>query len=158
MGTLFLREVIEEDIPIFFDQQRDPAACSMAAFTAKDPTNRTAFLAHWERIRADSTVIARTIVLDSQVVGNVMSYVEDGRCEVTYWLGKEYWGQGIATRALTEFLAATNRARPIYARTARDNAGSRRVLEKCGFVVLSEAKGFANARGQEIEELFLELR
>jgi hypothetical protein len=31
-------------------------------------------------------------------------------------------------------------------------------LEKCGFVVLSESKGFANARGGEIEELLLEPR
>jgi RimJ/RimL family protein N-acetyltransferase len=59
---------------------------------------------------------------------------------------------------LQAFLAHTNKRRPIYARVAKDNLGSRRVLEKCGFTVINESTGFANARGQEIEELLLELR
>ena len=157
-GTPFVREVIEEDISTFFDQQRDATANYMAAFTAKEPTNRAAFLARWERIRSDATVIARTIVINSQVAGHVMSYEEAGRCEVTYWLGKEYWGKGIATRALAEFLAEVNRSRPTYARAAKDNTGSLRVLEKCGFTLIGEARGFANARGKEIDEVLLELR
>jgi RimJ/RimL family protein N-acetyltransferase len=45
----------------------------------------------------------------------------------------------------------------MYARVAKDNLASRRVLEKCGFTVIGEDKGFANARGQEIDELLLEL-
>ena len=156
--TLLLRNVIDDDLVTFFEQQCDSDANYMAAFTAKDPTNRTAFLAHWERIRADATAIALTIVLDGQVVGSIGSYHEDGRCEVTFWLGKEYWGKGIATRALAKFLAEINQTRPIHARAAKDNAGSLRVLEKCGFVVISKSRGFANARGQAIEELLLELR
>jgi RimJ/RimL family protein N-acetyltransferase len=50
-----------------------------------------------------------------------------------------------------------NRARPIYARVAKDNVASLRVLEKCGFTITGQAKGFANARGEEIEEWILEL-
>ena len=156
--TLLLRNVTDDDLVTVFEQQSDADANYMAAFTAKEPTNRTAFLGHWERIRADATLIALTIVLDGQVVGNFASYHEDGRCEVTFWLGKKYWGKSIATRALVKFLAEINQTRPIYARAAKDNAGSLRVLEKCGFVVLSESRGFANARGEEIKELLLELR
>ena len=44
------------------------------------------------------------------------------------------------------------------ARVAKDNLGSRRVLEKRGFAIVGEARGFANARGEEIEELVLELQ
>ena len=106
---------------------------------------------------ANETTINKTIVFNGQVAGSVSSYEDEGRPEVTYWLGKEYWGKGIATRALKKFLAHNNKTRPIYARVAKDNLGSRRVLEKCGFTVISESKGFANARGQEIEELLLEL-
>ncbi len=156
--ALLLRDVIDNDLATFFEQQRDPVACQMAAFTAKDPTDQAAFLAHWEKLRAAATVIVKTIVLDGRVVGHVMSYEEDGRCEVTYWLGNEYWSRGIATRALADFLAHVNERRPIFARAAKDNAGSRRVLEKCGFEVIGEDRGFANARGGEIEELLLELR
>ena len=86
-----------------------------------------------------------------------MSYEEDGKSEVSYWIGKTYWGQGIATRALADFLAHVNRRRTIYARVAKDNLGSIRVLEKCGFSITGEAKGFANAHGGETEELILEL-
>ena len=155
--ALLLRDVIEDDLPIFFEQQLDPDANYMAAFTAKDPADRAAFMAHWNRILADPTVRVKTILFDRHVVGSVLSYEEAGRPEVSYWLGREYWGKGLATRALSGFLAHSNTTRPIYARVAKDNVRSLRVLVKCGFVITGESKGFANARGQEIEELILEL-
>jgi RimJ/RimL family protein N-acetyltransferase len=154
---LCLREVVDDDLPVFFDFQLDPVANHMAAFTAKDPADREAFAAHWKKIMADPTVIFRTIVCDGQVVGSVSSYEESGKPEITYWIGRAYWGKGVATRALTAFLAQASATRPIYARVARDNLGSRRVLEKCGFEVVGETKGFANARGTEVEDLLLEL-
>jgi RimJ/RimL family protein N-acetyltransferase len=156
-NELVLRNVANDDLPIFFEYQLDQEANTMAAFTAKDPTNREAFMAHWHKILADETTINQTILFHGQVAGSVSSYEEEGRPEVTYWIGKEYWGKGIATRALTKFLTHHNKARPIYARVAKDNVGSRRVLGKCGFVIIGESRGFANARGQEIEELLLEL-
>ena len=155
---LFLRDVVEDDLPLFFDFQLDPDANRMAAFIARDPTDREAFTAHWNKILVEPTCVIRTIVWDGQVVGSVSSYEESGRPEVTYWIGRAHWGKGIATRALTTFLAQVNTTRPIYARAAKDNLGSRRVLEKCGFRVIGEMKGFAKARGAEIEELLLELR
>jgi len=156
-NELLLRNVVNEDLPIFFEYQLDQGANYMAAFTARDPTDQEAFLAHWHRILADKTNIIQTILFNRQVAGSVSSYEEEGKPEVTYWLGKAYWGKGIATRALKEFLAQKNQIRPIYARVAKDNLGSRRVLEKCGFKIIGESKGFANARGEEIEELHLEL-
>lgn len=117
--------------------------------------DRQAFMAHWKRILSDATVMIRTIITEGQVAGSVLSYEEDGKPEVSYWLGKEYWGKGIATRALAEFLAQGNPTRPMYARVAKDNLGSLRVLDKCGFTVIGEARGFANARGMEIDELLL---
>jgi len=157
-NELLLRNVVNDDLPIFFEQQLNQEANYMAAFTAKDPTNQEAFMAHWHKILADDTVIIKTIIFNKQVAGSVSSYEDEGKPEVTYWLGKEYWGKGIATWALKEFLAQKNQIRPIYARVAKDNLGSRLVLEKCGFKIIGESKGFANARGQEIEELRLELR
>ena len=155
--SLLLRDVVEDDLPVFFDSQLDPEANRMAAFTARDPSDRQAFTTHWHKILADPTTINKTIVCDGQVMGSVSSYEHDSKPEVTYWIGRAYWGQGIATRALSEFLAHVNRVRPMYARVAKDNLGSRRVLEKCGFHIIGESRGFANARGAEIEELHLEL-
>ncbi len=159
-GKIVLRDLTESDLPIFFEQQLDLEANYMAAFTAKDPENRDAFNAHWNKILADKTVTVKTILLDGQVAGSVASWVDAswlGKPEVTYWIGKEYWGRGIATRALSEFLTIV-KERPIYARAARDNAASLRVLEKCGFRISGYSKGFANARGAEVEEALLELR
>ena len=74
--------------------------------------------------------------------------------EVSYWLGKESLGRGIAIQALSLYLEIII-LRPLYARVAKDNLGSVRVLEKCGFGSIGTDKGFANARGKEIEEVIM---
>ena len=143
---------MEDDLPIFFEHQRDPEANRMAAFTAKDPEDREAFQAHWAKIRADDTIENRAILWDGRVVGHVSKFEAFGEPEVTYWIGREYWGQGIATQALSAFLGEV-KTRPLYARAAQDNAGSRRVLEKCGFTIYGSDRGFANARDAEVDEV-----
>lgn len=154
---LILRDVVEDDLATFFAQQLDPDANTMAAFTTKDPSDRDAFTAHWNRIRRDPTVVIKTIVVADEVIGYVSSYEADGQPEVTYWLGKAHWGHGIATRALATFLQTTNTKRPIHARVAQDNRGSLRLLQTCGFVVKGEGIGFAHARGQDVREYLLTL-
>ena len=93
-NELLLRNVVNDDLRIFFEYQLDPEANYMAAFTAKDPANQEAFIEHWYRILADETTINQTILFNGQVAGSVSSYEEEGKPEVTYWLGKEYWGEG----------------------------------------------------------------
>src|SRR5512141_2675148 len=107
-NELLLRNVLDDDLPIFFEHQLDRQSNTMAAFTAKDPADREAFMAHWHRILADKTNIIQTILFNGQVVGSVSSYEEEGKPEVTYWLGREYWGKGIATWALKELLLHHN--------------------------------------------------
>lgn len=154
-NQLLLRDVVEADLPLFFGHQLDREANYMAAFTAQDPTDRDAIIARWKKALTDPTIIFKTIVAGGEVVGSVLSYEEDGQPQVSYWLGKEHWGRGIATRALTEFLQSNNQTRPIYARVAQDNLRSLRVLEKCGFTINGESKGFAHARGTEVPEYTL---
>lgn len=153
---VLLREVAPDDLPIFYEQQRDPAGVHMAAFTMQDPDDRAAFDAHWAYILADPNVVFRTILADGQVAGSVLSYVGDIGPEISYWLGREFWGRGIATAALRAFLKAQT-ARPLFARAAADNAGSLRVLEKCGFAITGQEKGYAGARKAVIDEVVLEL-
>ena len=150
-----LRPVHDSDLPVFFRQMNDPESLRMAAFTHEDPADRDAFDAHWTRVRASSDVV-RTVLVDGDVVGSAALYGEPGEREVTYWIDRAYWGKGIATAALRDLLAEVPE-RPLYARVAADNPASRRVLEKCGFVVSAHAQGFANARGKEIDELVLTL-
>jgi RimJ/RimL family protein N-acetyltransferase len=134
----------------------DPESLRMAAFTPKDPADRDAFDAHWKRIRALPGVRNRTVLADGDVVGSAAVYGEPGEREVTYWIDRAYWGKGIATAVLRDLLAEEPE-RPLHARVAADNPASRRVLEKCGFVVSGHDRGFANARGEEIDELVLTL-
>ena len=124
-----LRAVTEGDLPVFFDHQRDPEANRMAAFP---PRERDAFMTHWRSILEDASVVARTIELEGRVAGNVVVFGYGGRREVGYWIGHEFWGRGVATRALASFLDEV-RERPLYAGVADTNVGSIRVLEKCGF-------------------------
>ena len=157
MTDLSLRDVTNDDLPIFFDHQRDPVANRMSAFTSKGPADRNAFNAHWVKILHDPTATMKTILLKGRVVGSVGKFVLFGKPNVTYWIGREHWGMGFATRALSLFLTQL-KARPLYASAARDNVASIRVLEKCGFTFCRSEEAFANARGGEIEEVILELR
>jgi RimJ/RimL family protein N-acetyltransferase len=151
-NDVILRDVTESDLPIFFEQQLDPDATEMAAFPARD---REAFMAHWAKIMADDSVILKTILFDGQVAGNIVGFEMSGKREVGYWIGKEYWGKGIATRALTAFLDEV-KTRPLYAYVAKHNVGSRRVLEKCGFTVEGQDT-FSNASGEVVEQFVLKL-
>jgi RimJ/RimL family protein N-acetyltransferase len=151
---LTLRELRDEDLPLLFEQWADPVAVHMAAFTAPDHLDWDAFERRWSRLRADETVLARVIVVDDDIAGTIGSWGDAGEREVTYWIGRSYWGKGIATNALKAFLAV-DRSRPLHARVASDNVASRRVLKKCGFHVIATERNVAEARSAEIEELVL---
>lgn len=151
---VYLRDVVETDLPIFFEHQLDPEAAEMAAFPSRD---RDTFMTHWAKIMADDSVILKTILFNGQVAGNIVSFEIAGEREVGYWIGKEYWGKGIATQALALFLDFV-KARPLYAHITKHNIGSRRVLEKCGFTVVSEDKGPLDLNGKEVDEFTLERR
>jgi RimJ/RimL family protein N-acetyltransferase len=119
-----LRDVVEGDLDAFYEQQREPEANRMALFPARD---REAFDAHWQRVLADETVTKKTIVFEGQVAGNAGCWQQDGRRYVGYWLGRDFWGKGLATRALAELVDEVN-ARPLHAWVATSNVGSIRVL------------------------------
>jgi RimJ/RimL family protein N-acetyltransferase len=147
-----LREVIEEDLPVFFEHQRDPEAVEMAAFPARE---REPFFEHWHRIMGDDELVAKTIVSEGEVAGNISSWERDGKRLVGYWLGREFWGRGLATQALAELVEELT-VRPLYAEVSTTNVGSIRVLEKCGFTVVGTTTEQDEAFGK-IELLLMKL-
>ncbi|WP_199618118.1 GNAT family N-acetyltransferase [Paenibacillus alkalitolerans] len=151
-----LRDVTERDLPIFFEYQLDASSNYMAAFTPEDPSDKAAFMNRWSDILANENIIKKTILYNEYVVGNILNFIQFGEPAVGYWIGRQYWGKGIATSALSKFLDYV-KVRPLYARAAKDNIGSVRVLEKCGFKIYGEDKGFSNARNEEVEEYILKL-
>lgn len=141
-----LRDVAESDLDAFYEHQREPEANEMAIFPARD---RQSFDAHWRRILADDSLTKKTIVHEGEVAGNVLSWRQEGRRLVGYWIGREFWGKGLATRAVRE-LTDELTERPLHAWVATSNIGSIRVLEKCGFVRVG-------SRTADVEELLFEL-
>lgn len=154
--SITLREIESSDLETFYQHQLDRQAIRMAAFVGKDRKDEVAFNAHWDKILHSPQNINRTIVADGQIAGYIACYPDGEHMEVTYWLGREFWGKGLATQALTRMLDLVVE-RPIFARAATDNIGSIRVLQKCGFKTIGKDKGFANGRGEETEEYILRL-
>jgi RimJ/RimL family protein N-acetyltransferase len=151
-SEILLRDVTESDLPILFEHQLDPEATAMAAFPSRD---HDAFMAHWKKIMAYEKSIIKSILCDGEVAGYILSWEMEGEREVGYWLGKEFWGKGIATQVLAEYISIV-KTRPLMAHVARHNIGSRRVLEKCGFTVIGEDT-YTNPAGLEVEEFILKL-
>ena len=141
-----LRDVVAADLPTLYAQQQDPEANEMAAFPARD---RDAFMAHWGKILADDGLTKKTIEADGEIAGNIVAFEHAGRLEVGYWIGRDYWGRGIATEALRLFVETVT-VRPLYAGVAAHNAASIRVLEKCGFEVVERISG-------DVDEVILRL-
>jgi RimJ/RimL family protein N-acetyltransferase len=143
-----LREPVATDVPILFRNQADPEASAMAAFPSRD---WVAFVAHRAKIEANPDTLVRTILVDGAVAGDIGSWPEEADRNVGYWIGRPFWGRGVATAALQAFLELET-TRPLTAHVAAHNGGSRRVLEKCGFDVVREQ----NVDG--VDELVTSLR
>ena len=82
MGEVGIREVEDGDLAVFFEHQRDPEGAAMAAFP---PREWDAFVAHWDKVRADESALTRTVLVDGAVAGNVASWAADGERLVGYW-------------------------------------------------------------------------
>ncbi len=156
MINIILTETIIEDLNIFFQFQLDQEANYLAAFTAKDPNDKAAYLEKYSKHLVDPTIHMCTIKLDGVIVGSIAKFMIQDEAGLTYWIDREYWGRGIASAALHDFLKIEP-TRPIHASTAFDNYGSQKVLKKAGFVRVGTDKGFANARQAEIEEYLYKL-
>ncbi|MFD9411369.1 GNAT family N-acetyltransferase [Streptomyces sp. NPDC059989] len=152
-----LRETQDSDLAVFWEQLTDSRLQQMAAMTRKYHYDRGHFDAHWVKVRNDPAVTLRTVLADGVVVGHAAVFGPPEEREVTYVVGPEHWGRGIATRALAELIRLEG-TRPLHAGAAADNAGSVRVLEKCGFTVTGRTRDFALARGEEVDVVLLTLR
>ena len=157
MDDVLIRPLRDDDASAVFAMTRDREAVQMAAFTGPDPDDREAFDRHFARIRATPHVCNFAVELGGELVGTVAAFDQEGDREVTYWIGRRWWGRGIARRALA-LLIEVEDARPLAARAAAHNVGSIRVLEANGFVEVAREVSFAAGVGRDVEEVVFELR
>lgn len=155
-SEIILRPTDVSELERFFTFQLDKEANYLAAFTSKDPADKTAYMEKHTKFLNDPTINTQTIMVNNIIAGSISKFEMEGEAEITYWIDKKFWGKGVATTALKKFLIIEN-VRPIFGRVAFDNLGSQKVLEKCGFVKIGTDKGFANARQAEIEEFIYKL-
>jgi RimJ/RimL family protein N-acetyltransferase len=155
IDEICLRDVEDGDLEILFAQQRDPTGVWMAGFVASDPNDYDEYMRMWTMIRAFESTVMRIILYNGHVAGDIVLHEaaqkagDPAQPEVGYWLGREFWGKGIATRGLQLFLTETP-TRPLYARALTDNLGSLRVLQKCGFRITGQQQEFANGRNVDV--------
>lgn len=143
-AAIHLRRTLHSDVPALFDIQLDSAGSQLAG---TKPRDRAAFEARWNEILAPAPdhpaslisptgVTPRVIIADGVLVGSINITPQDGFDWIGYWLAREHWGRGIATRAIA-LLLAEYAARPLYARVVTYNVASLRALERNGFTVVS---------------------
>ncbi|MDT3320179.1 GNAT family N-acetyltransferase [Shewanella sp. SP1S2-4] len=133
--SVSLRPIIESDLDAIFVHQSDPIANQLAQFPPRD---REAFFKHWhQNILGQVNVLPRAIVVDGKFVGNIGHWQSDGQALIGYWIDREYWGKGIATQTLAQFLPLVS-LRPLFAHVAKHNLASQRVLLRHGFVLTDQ--------------------
>lgn len=154
--NITLTKTVKEDLYVLFEFQLNEEAIYLAAFTPKDPSDKNAYIEKFTKHIADPSINMRTINFNDQIVGSIAKFVLEDEAEITYWIDRKFWGKGIASLALNDFLK-NEHTRPIKGRVAFDNYASQKVLEKCGFIKIGNDHGFANARQAEIEEYIYKL-
>ena len=151
-----LRPLTDADLDDLFLWESDPRAVQLAAFTRADPSDRDAFDAHYERVRANPENTLLAIEEAGEFVGTVSSFTVEGQREVSYWIAPSCWGQGLATRGL-QALLEIEPTRPLFGRVADHNIGSAKVLARAGFVEVGSDTGFAPGVGAEVAERIFRL-
>ena len=156
MTVVSLRPLQDGDADAVFRLESDTAGADMIALLPRAPGDRPGFDLHWQRIRSDSAVVSRVIEADGGFAGYAISFLLNSERQVGYWIERELWGRGIATKALRLMLTEIEQ-RPLWGRVARSNTASRRVLEHAGFAMVATERVLAPRRGVIVDELVLRL-
>jgi hypothetical protein len=122
-----VRPVVESDLETFYEHQTDPEATAMAVFGAQE---HDAYMERWhQRILANPDNYARTITVDGAVAGNLLSWSMEGTRYVGYWIGREFWGRGVATAGMRALLEEIQE-RWSWSPTSARSACSRRAVSR----------------------------
>jgi ribosomal-protein-alanine N-acetyltransferase len=142
LGDFILREQTDDDAEAFFEYYADPEVnkyiISSIPRTVEEAKSE---IRYWINVYSynDGIYFAIARKSDNKMIGSVgVSGINriHNRIEASYDLAKEYWGQGLMSRALkavTDYAFQTRKFNRIEAVAMSENIGSYKVLEKCGF-------------------------
>lgn len=157
-AAIHLRRTVATDVPALFEMQLDPVANQLAG---TKPRDRAAFEARWEEILREppnppTGVTPRVIIANGMLVGSINIFPQEGTDSIGYWIAREHWGRGIATRAIALLIGEVS-TRPLFARVVAHNVASLRALERNGFVIASRSHSSASDRYVAAERFVLTL-
>ena len=154
--SLQLREVLPGDIALFYEHHLELRPLPLDADDADREASRARFMERWDQLLSEEGAFVQTITWDGVPVGYVARFTQKDRPAISYWLGRDYWGKGIATQAVRNFLGRVDE-RPLFARVAYDNLASIQVLRKTGFEIVGHDRCYSDLHGEEIDEIVLAL-
>lgn len=141
MDSIILRKWQVEDAPALVKQANNSKVASNMRDGFPHPYN----IEHAQGFikmatNGDEKKIIKAIVCNNQIAGGIGAHFHEDvyrkNVELGYWLGETYWGRGIATFCIKEFirfLFEQHDIRRIYAEVFSENMASLKVLEKAGF-------------------------
>ncbi len=146
-----LLDPVEADYPDLYAFACDAEQQYQAAGSSA-PQSLQAFKARHDRAIENGGTV-KTLLHEGRVAGSFAVFERLGNWEISYWIGREYSGKGLATRGLALWLAEQPLPTSgLFARVAKDHMASARVLEKCGFAVVGEDSYHSDIRGAMVDE------
>jgi RimJ/RimL family protein N-acetyltransferase len=128
----------------------------VASMTSRMPYPYTVHAAHqWiDDLEDGEQVFGITHCGELTGVTGYMLAPDHSSAEIGYWIGKPYWGRGFATeaaQAIIDYCFKASRVQRITCGHFTDNPGSKRVIEKLGFIYAGSAPCWCEARRLEAD-------
>lgn len=155
-----LRSIRPQDLSSLVQLANNPKIASNLRNSFPHPYTEKDALAFIEAAQSAEIPFRFAIEMDGILVGNIAIHVHDDvyqkNAELGYFVGKPYWGQGIATKAVELITAYGFKAfdlERVFAGVFSGNPASARVLEKAGFEFEGTFKNAIYKNGAIYDEL-----
>ncbi len=140
---LILRPFCENDAEDVYKYASDPDIGPIAGWPPHKNADESREIIR--TVLSGKETYAICLKTDNRVIGAVSLKLKgetdltdrDDECEIGYWLGKPFWGQGImpeAVKALLRRAFEDLKMRKVWCGYYDGNLKSKRVQEKCGFI------------------------
>lgn len=146
---MILRHWEEGDAEDLYQYASDPAVGPMAGWQPHQSIDESRYII--KTIFGGAEAYALCLKSDNRAIGAIELMLNghtdlterDDECELGYWLGKPFWGQGLMPEAVREMLRHAFEdlgMRKVWCRYYEGNTKSKRVQEKVGFKYQRTAK------------------